>query len=320
MLLAAGRGERLRPLSDALPKPLLPVAGMTLAARSLRLLRAAGCEAVAVNLHHLGERIREQLGEELEGMSITYSPEEELQGTLGAVAPLDAFFAPVELAVIVNGDSLCDWPFEALIEAHLGSPETRATLLMSRRAEVSDFGGGVALDEHGRILRFRGPHPAADGSVLRVFAGAHVLSPQLFRGRPAAPADFIADLYQPLLDEAELIRGLETDLPWHDLGTPRRYLEAVLAWSGGGWVAPDARVATGATVSGSVIEAGAAIEDGALVEEAVVMAGSTIPRGAVVRASILGPGARLRTQQRIEKQLVTAAVGQPRLTPLGYGA
>ena len=115
LVLAAGLGRRLRPLTEDLPKPLLPVTGKPILSWTLERLRAAGCEAVAVNLFHAGERIRERYGDEHEGLPLVYSEEHELLGTLGALAPLRGFFAGCDLVLVVNGDSFCRWPFRELL-------------------------------------------------------------------------------------------------------------------------------------------------------------------------------------------------------------
>ena len=315
-MLAAGRGERMRPLSDALPKPLLPVAGRTLAERSLLGLTNAGCEAVAVNLHHLGDRVRKYLGEEIEGVPITYSYESELQGTLGALAAFEEFLAPADLAVVINGDSLCRWPLQALIDHHLGNPGAQATMLLSTRAPAAQFGGGVALAQGGRIVAFRGADEEGEGVERRVFAGAHAFAPTLVSGRPKGAADFVTDLYQPIIDQGHLIQGLETDLPWHDMGTPSRYLDGVLAWKSAGWTADAARVEEGAKLSNAVVEADAFIEAGSSIESSVVMTGCVVPADARVRSSILGPGVELPAASFVDGQLVTK---QPKSSDLLAG-
>jgi len=114
LVLAAGRGERLRPLTEELAKPLLPVAGRPLAAWTLERLRRAGVDAAALNLHHRGERIRAAFGESFRGLPLVYSEEPELLGTGGALPPLRDFFAAADVALLVNGDSLCRWPLERL--------------------------------------------------------------------------------------------------------------------------------------------------------------------------------------------------------------
>lgn len=118
LVLAAGFGRRLRPLTAALPKPLLPVAGRPLVAWTLDALVAAGCEGIALNLHHQGEAIAAALGTHHRGVPLHYSREPEILGTLGAVWPLRDFLAAADEVLIVNGDSLCRWPLRALAARH----------------------------------------------------------------------------------------------------------------------------------------------------------------------------------------------------------
>src|SRR5947199_9443389 len=194
LVLAAGVGTRLRPLTEQLPKPLLPVRGVPVLGYTLTQLAALGCEAAAVNLHHLGEQVRRRFGAAHAGMPLTWSEEPELLGTLGALHPLKDFFAPADLVLLVNGDSLYRWPLRKLVRRHLaaGAP---ATLLLSSRADLGAFGGGVGVDRSWNILSFR-PGDPERGEVLRryVFAGAHVFSPDLLARVGPGKADVVRDL------------------------------------------------------------------------------------------------------------------------------
>src|SRR4051812_11891584 len=100
LVLAAGLGTRLRPLTDLVPKPLLPVTGVPLLGYTLAQLAVLGCEEVAINLHYLGEKIRQRFGPSFAGMRITYSEEPVLLGTLGAFGPLREFFAPADQVLL----------------------------------------------------------------------------------------------------------------------------------------------------------------------------------------------------------------------------
>src|ERR1700726_1529543 len=284
LVLAAGLGTRLRPLTDDLPKPLLPVLGQPLLGLTLRRLAAVGCEAAAINLHHGAGQIRRAFGSEHAGLPLTWSEEPRLLGTLGALGPLAGFFAGADLARVVNGDSLCRWPLAELVERHLATGAL-ATLLLAARADPADFGGGVAVDGTGKLLCLRpagapaglggqapgvSPPPGCQmrgtrrmpGTWQRVFAGAHVLSRRLLEriaGAPAPPpTDFVRDLYEPLLAEQPgCLDSLTTGRRWHDLGTPRRYLAATLDWTGarGRWIKPAAAVAPSAAVRRARLEA-----------------------------------------------------------------
>src|SRR6202040_4437698 len=107
LVLAAGLGTQLRPRPDDLPKPLLPVLGQPLLGLTLRRLAAAGCEAAAINLHHGAGQIRRAFGSEHAGLPLIWSEEPQPLGTLGALGPLAGLLPGADLALVVNGDSLC---------------------------------------------------------------------------------------------------------------------------------------------------------------------------------------------------------------------
>jgi mannose-1-phosphate guanylyltransferase len=290
LVLAAGRGERLRPLSDAIPKPLLPVLGVPVIERTLRWLAAAGVKGAAVNLHHLGEAIAAALGGEVDGMPLTFSHETRLLGTLGPLARLRSFLAGSDPVLLVNGDSLCEWPVEEVLAAH----RTRgadATLLLSTRADPDLFGGGVAVDDEGRVVSFRGAAPP--GAHRRcVFAGLHAISATLLEGLVEAPADIVRDLYEPRLAAGAVISAVFSERPWHDLGTPRRYLDGVLECAvaaGGSWRHGEARVDPTARVERAVLEAGSVVEAGAVIESSLLLPGARAGAGSRVRDAVVGP-------------------------------
>src|SRR3954468_21730336 len=201
LILAAGLGTRLRPLTEHVPKPLLPVRGVPILGHLLTQLAAFGCEAAAVNLHHLGHQIRQRFGDAHAGMPLTWSEEPEILGTLGALHPLKEFLAPADLVLLVNGDSLCRWPLRKLVRRHLAGG-ARSTLLLASRPDPAAFGGGVGVDRAGRILSFRLGDPERGAVVRRyVFAGAHVFAPDLLARVDPAKADVVRDLYVPMLEE-----------------------------------------------------------------------------------------------------------------------
>lgn len=322
VVLSAGLGTRLRPLTLALPKPLLPVAGLPVLGHTLTTLQKHGCEAVAVNLHYQGEKIASRFGSEFEGMPIRYSHEETILGTLGALSPLADFLADAERVVVLNGDSLTRWPLPRLLKHH-ATEEALATVLVTSRAEVEEFGGGITIGKNGRVRTFlhdeRSPSAgAASGETpektrRRVFAGAHVFSPGFLERAPTPPSDFVRDLYEPLLRDGGRIDAVESSDPWFDIGTPRRYLDGVVGWSAGGrwrrrgWSSPEAQVAEFATVRRSVLEAGVTVATGSKVRRSLLMSGATIGRGARVNDSIIGPGVSLPAGTVVESRLVTEA-------------
>jgi mannose-1-phosphate guanylyltransferase len=315
LVLAAGLGTRLRPLTESIPKPLLPVAGLPILDHTLRQLAAAGCEATAVNLHHHGSKIRERFGQAFDGMPLTWSDEPELLGTLGAFFPLREFFAPADLVLLINGDSLCRWPLKKMIRRHQASG-ARATLLLTARADPAAFGGGVGIDREGKILSFRPGDPERGETVRRhVFAGAHVISKELLARVGPGRSDIVHDLYIPLLAEPDggRLGTLLTAGIWHDLGTPQRFLDGTLEWVRSdwprwrrSWVSADAVVAGGARVRQSSVEPGARVGEKARIERSVLLPGARVGAGSVVRESILGFGAAVPPGTWVERRMITA--------------
>ncbi|HEX3528368.1 MAG TPA: NDP-sugar synthase [Thermoanaerobaculia bacterium] len=314
LVLAAGLGTRLRPLTDLVPKPLLPVAGLPILGRTLAQLAALGCEEVAINLHHLGDQIRQRFGESFGGMRITWSEEPVLLGTLGAFGPLREFFAPAERVVLINGDSLCDWPLRRLLRRHLASG-AEATLLLASRPEPADFGGGVAIDRYGRILSFRsGGAESAAVAHRYVFAGAHVIAPRLLKDIPPGVSDIVRDLYMPRLERGDtLLDSVVTARRWHDLGTPQRLLDGVVDWARSrwpqrlwrrSWISPEAEIGTGAVVKSSAVEAGARMAEGSRVERSLLLPGARVGKGCMVKDSIVGFGAAVPPGTWVERRVI----------------
>jgi NDP-sugar pyrophosphorylase family protein len=318
LILGAGRGVRLRPLTDVLPKPMLPILGRPVIEHSLGALAAAGCEAVAINLHHQGELIEERVGGAFQGMRVVYSREPELLGTLGALGPLREFVDQAQLFIVINGDSLCRWPLAGLLRRHRLSAAA-ATLLLTARPNPTHFGGGVIV-RHDRSIRSLRGGESGEKEHRVVFAGAHVFAPALLE-RTAVPldgraADFVTDLYEPLLAAGEPLMGFERRQHWHDLGTPERYLEAARNWGLGrwprrlwrrNWVAPGAVIGDECHLRSSVVERGARVGAGSKVERSLILAGAEIGPGSRLRNVIIGPDVALPKGSTIKRRMVTPA-------------
>lgn len=329
LLLAAGYGTRLAPLTDLVPKPLTPVRGLTPLTLALDRLAAAGCEAVAINLHHLGplvrdavERLRGVGGDRWGDMEIVYSEEPEILGTAGALAPLAEFFAPAEAVVVLNGDTLCRWPIKQLLRRHRRRGVV-ATLFFTRDADPQRFGGGVAIGgrrRKGRVLSFDPPGAerlvgGAKNLRRRVFGGAQVLSPDLIARISPGFSETVPSLYRPLLRDGAHLAAVSSGRPWYDLGTPRRLRNAALSgavrpwwrpFSRAAWIAPDAEVERGAKMARSVVESGAVIESGARVRRCVVLPGARIRSGARIEGCVVGYRAIVPGGTRISRRLVCA--------------
>lgn len=311
LVLAAGLGTRLRPLTHHLPKPLLPIPRRggrgvgTVAGATLEIL-APHCEAAALNLHHLGEKIERHFGREQNGLPLHYSQESELLGTLGPLHPLRHFLeAGGDTFLLVNGDSLCPWPIAELIARHRETGAD-ATLLVLPTPPDTRLGGGLGLGQDGEVVQLRQMPARAEVAKRRDFAGCHVISTQLLDEVPEGPGDILEGLYQKLLESGGKIATFElgADTPWHDLGNPERYLAAI----GENGLSPLAEIGQGAEITKSVVDREAKVGEGAQLDNCVLCAGAEIGAGARLRRAILGPGARVAAGVEIADTQVMADI------------
>lgn len=227
MVLAAGRGERLRPLTDMRPKPLVPVACRPMIGYVLDLLAAHGITQVHLNTHHLGAQLPAALGDGSDyGVSLHYHPEATLLGTGGGLkAAIAAHPAMAEGPLLmINADVLCDVDLHRVIDRHTHT-RALATLVLRADEDALQF-GLIGFDDTGRIRRFlaveNGPAPH-----LRMFTGIQILSPELLQRLADYPDIFpITDCYQAMVTAGEAIFAYDHSGYWNDLGTPERLLAA----------------------------------------------------------------------------------------------
>jgi len=155
MLFAAGRGERLRPLTDHTPKPLLEVAGAPLLEHQLRALAAAGHREVVINLHHLGEQIEARIGDGRRfGVAVRYSREPTLQDTGGGIVQALPLLGDAPFAVL-NGDIVTDFPFHRLPDAPPAGTDLHLVVTPTPAHRPRGDGGSGRRDDAGHA----GAHP-----------------------------------------------------------------------------------------------------------------------------------------------------------------
>jgi NDP-sugar pyrophosphorylase family protein len=225
MILAAGLGTRLRPLTNTIPKPLLPIAGTPLIVWNLLLLKRHGFQDVIINLHHLGPMIEQALGNGSKyGMRIYYSHEPVILGTGGAIKQAEPHLSG-EPVLIVNGDTLFELDLEALCAFHRRR-QAAATLVLRSDADAARW-GVVEVDAGDRIVRITGRGSTdARETRPRMFAGVHILHPRLLRDVPKGKPSSIIDAYVAANQRGDPVVGYELTGYWSDVGTPERYAQA----------------------------------------------------------------------------------------------
>lgn len=219
MVLAAGLGTRLRPLTLDRPKPLVAVHGRPLIAYNLLLLRRYGVTEVIINLHHHGEALRAALGDGAAfGVRILYSPEDPLLDTGGAIKNAAPLLGDDDFLVL-NGDTIIDLPLDTLIAAHRAHGAA-ATLVLRTDPEQARY-GLVEIDDTRRIRRFLGrPSAVPVPLTAYMFAGVHVLSRRVFDYMPEVRTFSITrHTYPAMLEAGEQLYGLPFAGFWRVIDT-----------------------------------------------------------------------------------------------------
>jgi mannose-1-phosphate guanylyltransferase len=214
MILAAGLGIRLRPLTNAVPKALVPVAGRPLIEYGLLWLKSQGIREVLINLHHLGDKIRAAVGDgSIYGLRITYSHEEPILDTGGGIKKAQAFLDG-ETFVVLNCDTILDLDISALLAAHRRNHAT-ATLVLRPDPEAARY-GILETDASGRIRRFLGQPAEVEGSLSEfMFTGCQMLEPHIFDLMPEEkPFSTTRETYPQMLRAGEPLYGFIHTGPW----------------------------------------------------------------------------------------------------------
>ncbi|MCB0117262.1 MAG: nucleotidyltransferase family protein [Caldilineaceae bacterium] len=233
LILAAGEGTRLRPLTLQRPKPMLPIKGKPLLEYTVGWLRSHGVDQIAMNLHYKPETILEHFGDgRAFGVELTYSHERELLGTAGAVRSLKTFLEDDGPFVLVYGDVLTDLDLGQLLQFHRQAvqrdPSARITLSLYSVPNPTEV-GLVDLAPDGKVLRFVEKPKAEEVFTDLANAGVLVIEPSVIEHIPADTFyDFGHDLFPKLLAAGESIYGWKIPDGTYllDIGSPEKYAQA----------------------------------------------------------------------------------------------
>lgn len=226
IILAAGAGTRLRPLTDTCPKPMLPIAGRPLLARTLDWLQEYGVREVALNLHHLPAIIQQGLGDgSAWGMRLHYSYEPTLLGTAGAVLAIAEQLPGWldETFLLVYGDMLLQIELDSLVQLH--QRQHAVLTLALKETTVTHTQGMVEVDKDGRILQFvEKPSSWNKGNLAN--AGLYLCEPSILNYIRPGISDFGYDVIPTLIKSNEPVYGQRVAGTLLDIGTPAAYAQA----------------------------------------------------------------------------------------------
>ena len=319
MILAAGLGTRLRPLTDLMPKPMAPVLNVPVMEHIARLLAEHGFTEVIANLSYRPEAIREHFGDgSVAGIELSYSEEPEPLGTAGGVGKAREFLAESESFLVISGDALTDVDLSAMHEAH-ESHDGIATLATKRVKDTTQF-GVVITGEDGRIQGFQEkPDPAEALSDL-ANCGIYMFRREIFdyfpepgyrstvgdEDQPDGFVDWAVDVFPALLEGDVAFHAHEIEAYWNDIGSVSELVQGnadalggLVSLRGSGeeraegvLVGDGCEIADGAELKAPVvIGERATVGGGARLRDAVVLAGADVAPGSVVFGGVFGTDA-----------------------------
>ena len=298
MILAAGFGTRLWPLTVDRTKPAIPVLGRPLIGHVAAYLAGAGIKEVLVNLHHEGESVRRALGNGSDfGVELTYVEEPEILGTSGALDNARPLLEDSPF-VVINGKIITDIDLKAAIEAHKRE-DALATLVLLPNVKRERFSEVLTA---GNLVTGFGGMPAAtsdsDSESPLMFTGIQILSPRVFSYIPRGRfSHSTTDVYPQAIAAGERIIGHVASGSWYELSTIPRYLEISLhlmrEQQQKVYVGQGSRIIPSAEVENSILWENVVVGDGARIDRCVIADGVNIPSGemisnaAVVRADVV---------------------------------
>lgn len=314
LILAGGRGARLRPLTLNTPKPIVPVANRPFLLYQIDLMKSAEIDEIILSLSYQPRKIEDLLkGGADFGVLIRYAIESNPLGTAGAFKNAEEWIE--EPTVVFNGDVLTSLNLNAVIQAHR-EKQAIATIVLTPVEDPTAY-GLVESDETGRISRFLEKPGMDEITSNNINAGTYVLEPDVFAHIPNdRPFSFERELFPALLEQGLPVYAFVSDCYWIDIGTPDKYLEVHrdivegryrspeipatmldtsalpegISVDGKSLIGEGTTVREGARVESSVIGPNCTIDSGAQVVDSVIWSNNTIDNGARVTGSILGRG------------------------------
>ncbi len=306
VILVGGRGTRLRPLTDTVPKPMLPIGNQPMIQCLVERIARFGVTEVTLALGFRPEPFAAAFPDGRCGeVSVHYAVEPRPLDTAGAIAFAARFSGISERFVVINGDVICEVDLSEIVAIHDRSHQTsgaEVTLHLTPVEDPSAF-GVVEIEDSGRVRRFLEKPPAGVTDSNLISGGTYVCEPSLIERIPEDTVMSVEREIFPVLVEQGRLFAVATQDYWLDTGRPDLYLKANTDLLAGLRTQPfvavvaGAMVADSATVSGSMIAADVTVGDRAVIRDSVLLAGARIDDGAVIERSIVmgevGEGAML---------------------------
>ena len=322
ILLVGGFGTRLMPLTNAVPKPMLPIAGLPVTEHQLAMAKRAGITSLVLATSYLSDVFIPYFGDGSRwGMKLQYAVEEEPLGTGGAIRNAAQLLTKSESIVIFNGDVLSSHDLSKQIRMH-ESLDADVTMHLTHVADARAF-GCVPIDDEGRVTAFLEKMEKPVTNTIN--AGCYVFNPRIIDSIPENKVVSVErEIFPRLVADGQAIYGMVDDSYWLDIGTPKALLQSSvdvvrgIASQGAldgvplvhlsmAYIAHEgAVIETGAIVTGgSAIGRGARVGVGALVDGSIVSEGAIVMAGAKIRNSFVASHASVSSQLSIEDSFIS---------------
>jgi len=327
MILAAGFGTRLQPLTKTVPKPMVPVLNRPLLERTIELLRRANIQDIAVNVHHLPEQVIAHFGDGSKfGVNLHSSRGETILGTAGGIKAAQEFLDGGSFLVI-NSDIIVDIDLGRVLEFH--QEKGSCLTLVVREDDLPETYAPIEIGPDGRIVRFPGASSKnVSGTTRRVmFTGIQIMEPDIFFRIPQGKfCGTTEDVFPGMIEEGLPVFGFLHKDYWIDMGNREQYLQvhkdaldrkvslktSLIKNSEGVSVVPpvligeNCRIATNARIGAHVVLGnGCSVGNNSVVENSVLWDGVTVGSHCTVRRSILGSSVTLPEKTEVtEKSLI----------------
>jgi len=302
MILAAGLGTRLEPLTSIRPKPLFPVLNQPLLGITIGQLQGMGATRIVINAHHLANQIERYISGERWGPEVQVRVEPEILGTGGGITNCADLLRDAPFFCVINADIYHTFDLRPAIRYHTAESNL-ATLVLCDDPRFNQVG----IDEQGRIINIGGQAVQKSLSPARVltFTGIHLISSRLLDSMPSAGFFDIIRFYLDLASRGETIRGYQMQGGyWRDIGRIEDYktLHRDLIGEGGEPIIhPEARIEEGARIEGiSCVGKKTRIDRGAFIKDSIIWDEVVIRTGSVVEECVVGSGAQVKGTHRGE--------------------
>jgi NDP-sugar pyrophosphorylase family protein len=319
IILSAGYGTRLWPLTEDRTKPAIPILGKPLVGYVAEYLTAYGFNEIVVNLHHRPESVRKALGDGSRfGVKLHYVEEPQILGTSGALDNTREFFER-DTFLVVNGKIITDIDLKAALETHRKA-NALATLVLLPNTRRERF--SIVETEDRRVTRFGGmPDPQADGPAPLMFTGIHIMEPRILDYVPRGIfSDSVTHVYPQALANGEVIAAHVAAGKWRELSTLKRYLdislEMLVETGRSNSVGANCVISPTADMTETIAWDNVAVSSEASVNRCVLADNVTIPAGERIENSIVVRRDLVEGKKRPEKALPGDFRGENFVVPL----